>query len=76
MAQRAATTGAPSDDATRGRPYYEKLRKDLKQTLVKKRELDNRVVRITSASSCSLHFLGTCWATPAFLGRVLLQDKG
>lgn len=31
-------------DSTRGRPYYEKLRKDLRQTLERKRELDKTMV--------------------------------
>lgn len=55
--------GASNDDATRGKPYYEKLRKDLKQSIVKKRELDNKLVReflggrsaTRRIASCSLH---------------------
>lgn len=31
-------------DSTRGRPFYEKLRKDLRQTLERKRELDKTMV--------------------------------
>ncbi len=37
-------SAAVSDDATRGKPYYEKLRNDLKQTIEKKQELDRTMV--------------------------------
>lgn len=33
-----------SDEEGRGRPYYEKLRKDLKQNIAKKLEIDERLV--------------------------------
>ena len=36
------------DDATRGRPYYEKLRNDLRASIARKRELDTSMVRRTS----------------------------
>ena len=44
----AEATAVPvrSDDATRGRPYYEKLRRDLKEALDKKRELDRTMSAI------------------------------
>ena len=45
-----------SDDSTRGRPYYEKLRRDLKQSLEEKRRLDlisiqteERIVKLEAA---------------------------
>lgn len=40
MAEGTQALATAGDDATRGRPYYEKLRRDLKQILDKKRELD------------------------------------
>ena len=43
-----ATSNIKSDDATRGRPYYEKLRRDLKEALDKKRELDRTLAQIES----------------------------
>lgn len=43
MAEAVQAVSAAGDDSTRGRPYYEKLRKDLKQTLDKKRELDRNM---------------------------------
>lgn len=42
----SATTGSKSDDTTRGRPYYDKLRKDLKEILEKKRELNKTMVNL------------------------------
>ena len=41
-------SAAKGDDATRGRPYYEQLRKDLRGTIERKRELDRNLVRHTS----------------------------
>jgi hypothetical protein len=35
---------ASSGDSSRGMPYYEKLRRDLRETLQKKRALDAQVV--------------------------------
>ncbi|KAF2403872.1 NuA4-domain-containing protein [Trichodelitschia bisporula] len=35
----------PNPDSTRGFPYYEKLRRDLRETLKKKRELDQQIAR-------------------------------
>ncbi len=40
----AQPSATGSDDATRGKPYYEKLRNDLKQTIEKKQELDRTMV--------------------------------
>jgi len=40
IADGTQAASAVADDSTRGRPYYEKLRRDLKQILDKKRELD------------------------------------
>lgn len=40
-----ATTPANAD-STRGMPYYEKLRRDLRETLQKKRLLDKNMVSI------------------------------
>ena len=45
MADKATTNGSGNADATRGLPYYEKLRKDLRATLEKKRLLDKNMVR-------------------------------
>lgn len=49
-AEGAPTIAAGSDDATRGRPYYEKLRNDLKETIEKKQELDRTMVCIQAVS--------------------------
>ena len=37
-----------SADGTRGLPYYEKLKRDLRDTLQKKRALDKQLVLLTS----------------------------
>jgi len=39
------SAGSASADATRGLPYYEKLKRDLRETLQKKRALDKSMVR-------------------------------
>ena len=44
----APNTQAATADATRGVPYYEKLKRDLRETLQKKRLLDKSMVRILS----------------------------
>lgn len=44
---------APAD-SSRGMPYYEKLRKDLRDSLQKKRILDNNLVRRPSLHHPSL----------------------
>ena len=38
-------------DGTRGLPYYEKLKRDLRDTLQKKRALDKQLVAFTSPMS-------------------------
>ncbi|KAI9723145.1 MAG: hypothetical protein M1828_004248 [Chrysothrix sp. TS-e1954] len=50
MAPAATSKTADSQraDDTRGRPYYEKLRKDLRQALDKKRDLDSNLALIES----------------------------
>jgi chromatin modification-related protein EAF6 len=40
-----------SDAASRGMPYYERLRRDLRESLQKKRILDNNLVR-TKKTAC------------------------
>ena len=40
------SNGAKPDDSSRGRPYYDKLRKDLKDTLEKKRELNRNMANL------------------------------
>jgi chromatin modification-related protein EAF6 len=43
----SATSGgapAPNDNATRGLPYYEQLKRNLRETLHKKRILDKNLV--------------------------------
>jgi len=42
----AAASGSKSEDATRGRPYYDKLRKDLKDILEKKRDLNKTMANL------------------------------
>lgn len=44
MAENVAPTSAITADATRGIPYYEKLKRDLRETLNKKRLLDKNLV--------------------------------
>ncbi|KAF2088150.1 NuA4-domain-containing protein [Saccharata proteae CBS 121410] len=49
MAENAPTSEAaanPSSDSTRGMPYYEKLRRDLRDALARKRNLDDILGRI------------------------------
>ena len=41
-----STTAGPSDAQTRGLPYYEKLKKDLRETLNKKRTLDKNMATL------------------------------
>ena len=40
----------PPDNNTRGVPYYEKLKRDLRETLQKKRLLDKNMVLSSSSS--------------------------
>lgn len=42
-----ATAGTPNNDSSRGMPYYEKLRKDLRDALQRKRNLDQTIVRVS-----------------------------
>jgi hypothetical protein len=44
MTENTAPLSAPNGDSTRGIPYYEKLRRDLRDTLTKKRQLDKNMV--------------------------------
>lgn len=44
MTENAAPPSAPNGDSTRGIPYYEKLKRDLRETLIKKRQLDKNMV--------------------------------
>ena len=44
MAENVDPKLSASSDAARGLPYYEKLRKDLRETLQKKRTLDKNIV--------------------------------
>ena len=41
----STTANSTAVDATRGLPYYEKLKRDLRETLYKKRMLDKSLVR-------------------------------
>jgi chromatin modification-related protein EAF6 len=46
MAENAPPAAAASSgDSSRGMPYYEKLRRDLRETLQRKRALDASIVR-------------------------------
>ena len=40
----SSTTTPGNEESTRGMPYYEKLRRDLRETLQKKRLLDKNMV--------------------------------
>ena len=44
MAENIAPTTTANGDPTRGVPYYEKLKRDLRETLTKKRLLDKSLV--------------------------------
>lgn len=46
MAENAPPAGAgnTTTDASRGLPYYERLRRDLRESLQKKRMIDNNLV--------------------------------
>lgn len=47
MAENVALSSGANADATRGIPYYEKLKRDLRETLNKKRQLDKSLVNNT-----------------------------
>lgn len=47
MAENVAPSSGANADATRGVPYYEKLKRDLRETLNKKRLLDKNMVKAT-----------------------------
>lgn len=42
--QNQSSTGANANDSNRGLPYYEKLRRDLRDTLQRKRLMDKSMV--------------------------------
>jgi chromatin modification-related protein EAF6 len=44
------SASAASDAASRGMPYYERLRRDLRESLQKKRILDNNLVRTNAGA--------------------------
>ncbi|KAF2797623.1 NuA4-domain-containing protein [Melanomma pulvis-pyrius CBS 109.77] len=48
MAENAPPAGAPNvaSDASRGMPYYERLRRDLRDSLSKKRQIDNSLAAL------------------------------
>jgi chromatin modification-related protein EAF6 len=47
MAENASPASAANgaSDASRGMPYYERLRRDLRDSLAKKRQIDAQLVR-------------------------------
>lgn len=49
MAENIAPSSGATADATRGVPYYEKLKRDLRETLNKKRQLDKNMVKTTGS---------------------------
>jgi len=51
-----AGAATANGDASRGTPYYEKLRRDLRETLQKKRVLDQNLVR-SVCQSCPTNCL-------------------
>jgi chromatin modification-related protein EAF6 len=58
MTENAPPGAATSGDSSRGMPYYEKLRRDLRETLQKKRTLDASIVcRRTELSNNSIKAL-------------------
>jgi hypothetical protein len=49
MAENAPpSAGGAPPDGSRGMPYYEKLRRDLREALNRKRQLDREMVRIAA----------------------------
>lgn len=63
MTENAPPTGAAAavPDASRGMPYYERLRRDLRESLQKKRMIDNNLVCTNLPEltfELSLHCLG------------------
>jgi hypothetical protein len=55
MTENAVPPSAPTGETTRGIPYYEKLKRDLRDTLMKKRQLDkNMVIFIPSRINLAL----------------------
>ena len=62
-----ATAGAPNaptdqSAANRGLPYYEKLRRELRDTLAKKRMMDKSMVSATASSSvCAVAEIEFYW---------------
>jgi chromatin modification-related protein EAF6 len=57
MAENAPPTGAPNaaSDASRGMPYYERLRRDLRESLANKRKIDSSIVRTTGKNQLRQH---------------------
>jgi chromatin modification-related protein EAF6 len=53
----AGKTAVTSESTTRGLPYYEKLRRDLRDTLQKKRILDKNMVQITVQNIPSIYII-------------------
>jgi chromatin modification-related protein EAF6 len=46
MAENVPPSGHNGADTTRGVPYYEKLKRDLRETLQRKRLIDKNMVRL------------------------------
>jgi chromatin modification-related protein EAF6 len=46
-----AAANAAADVASRGMPYYERLRRDLRESLQKKRQIDANLVCMETAAS-------------------------
>lgn len=49
-----SATANPASDISRGLPYYEKIRRDLRETIQKKRILDQTIVRPSQARNAAL----------------------
>lgn len=71
----AATTTTTDQNQNRGLPYYEKLRRDLRDSLQKKRMMDKSMVSATvaitaqtRASNLDVLFVNCslCWTKPTF----------
>lgn len=74
MAENIPPPSANSTDSTRGVPYYEKLKRDLRETLQKKRILDkNMVPPLNSPTHTSSIFTEACANTS--YGQEILEQQ-
>jgi hypothetical protein len=65
MAENAPPAGVANaaSDASRGMPYYERLRRDLRESLANKRKIDSNIVRTIGTHSVATIYLPLPGAT-------------